>query len=49
MLVAGPTNSGKTTFVLNLLDAKDALFDIVPTRVYWFCGMRTFAHNILVR
>jgi len=48
MLVAGPTNCGKTTFVLKLLDAMAQLFDIKPERVYWFYGVKTDEHDLLV-
>ncbi len=36
MLVSGPSNCGKTTFVLNLLQTRHDIYDAPPGRVYWF-------------
>ena len=41
MLLAGPTESGKSTFVKALLAHKDLLFETVPKKVYWFYGQHT--------
>ena len=35
MLVAGPTSSGKSIFVANLLHGRDLLFRNSPSRVIW--------------
>jgi len=39
MLVAGPTQSGKTTFIRKLIDYRSILFDKPPNQVYWFYGI----------
>ena len=36
MLVSGPSNSGKTTFTLNLLRSLENVLDKKPGLVYWF-------------
>lgn len=41
MLLAGPTESGKSTFVKALLKYKDDMFETPPKRVYWFFGQHT--------
>ena len=38
MCVAGPSHSGKTTFVLDLLDRKENIFKCAPQRVIWCYG-----------
>ena len=39
MIVAGPTQAGKTTFVHSLLDVKQWIFRDQPiTQVYWVCN-----------
>ena len=48
LLVAGPTNSGKTIFVMKMLHPIDAMFDVVPQAVYWYYGKKTQVHDILV-
>lgn len=49
MLVTGPILSGKTSFVIRLLESAHVLFDIVPTYVYWFYGQKTESHDLLTR
>lgn len=39
MCVVGPSHSGKTTFVLNLLDHRNEIFDCMPNRVIWCYGI----------
>ena len=39
MCVVGPSHSGKTTFVLNLLDHRNEIFDCIPNRVIWCYGI----------
>jgi energy-coupling factor transporter ATP-binding protein EcfA2 len=36
MIVVGPTNAGKTTFVKSLIQHRNALFDKAPARILWF-------------
>lgn len=36
MLISGPSNCGKTTFVKNLLKQRDKKFDIKSGNVFWF-------------
>ena len=49
MVVSGPTSSGKTVFVMKLLEAKREVFDIPPTQVYWFYGHKTAMHDVLIK
>ena len=44
MCVVGPSHSGKTTFVLNLLDHRLSIFDCVPKRVVWCYGI--YQHSL---
>jgi len=39
MCVAGPTNSGKTSFVLNLLEHRNKIFKCPMNRVIWCYGI----------
>lgn len=39
MCVAGPSHSGKTTFVLELLDNRNAMFSCAINRVVWCYGI----------
>ena len=39
MCVVGPSHSGKTTFVLDLLENRNEVFDCVPNRVIWCFGI----------
>src|SRR3981189_1933098 len=47
MLVCGPHTSGKTVFILQLIDAAREMFDIPPTKVFWCYGQRTALHEQL--
>jgi len=47
MLVCGPHTSGKTVFILQLIDAAREVFDIPPTKVFWCYGQRTALHEQL--
>uniref|UniRef100_A0A1I8JJM3 Chromo domain-containing protein n=1 Tax=Macrostomum lignano TaxID=282301 RepID=A0A1I8JJM3_9PLAT len=47
MIVSGPTNAGKTTFVKHLIQYKDVLFDVKPGRVLWYYGISQAAHSEL--
>ena len=42
-MVVGPSQSGKTTFVLSLVNERRALFDQPPQRIVWCCAMRQAA------
>lgn len=44
LCVAGPSHSGKTTFVLELLEHRDEIFHCVPNRVIWCYGI--YQHNL---
>ena len=43
MMVVGPSQSGKTTFVLSLIHERKALFDQSPNRIVWCCAMKQAA------
>lgn len=43
MMVVGPSQSGKTTFVLAMLKERKVLFDQPPQRILWCCAMRQAA------
>jgi len=45
MLVCGPTQSGKSTFVHNLLANKNIMFDCEPSKIYWFHGQ--FSNDLI--
>ena len=49
MLVAGPIWSGKTSFVIRMLDSAHVVFDILPSYVYWFYGQKTAQHDLLTK
>ena len=38
VLVAGPTQAGKTEFVINILKYKHILFKPIPDKIYWAYG-----------
>lgn len=39
MMVVGPSQSGKTTFVLSMIKERRALFEQLPKRILWCCAM----------
>ena len=41
MLVAGPSQSGKSTWVHRLLAARDQMFECPPTAIHWYHGQFT--------
>ena len=45
MLVCGPSNSGKTVFIMKMIDAAREMFDIPPKIVYWCFGHQTALHH----
>ena len=50
MCVVGPSQSGKTTFVLNLLDEHLEIFrDPSPSRILWYYGVHQSALNQLLK
>ena len=49
MCVAGPSHSGKTTFVINLLDHRHELFDYTPKRVIWCYGIYQHEMNLFLQ
>lgn len=50
MCVVGPSQSGKTSFVLNLLDICHELFhDPRPSRIVWYYGVRQSELNQLLK
>src|SRR3977135_1539845 len=49
MLVAGPIWSGKTSFVIRMLDSAHIVFDTLPSFVYWFYGQKTAQHDLLIK
>jgi hypothetical protein len=40
VLVAGPTQAGKTEFVINIIKYKRILFSPVPDKIYWAYGQK---------
>jgi hypothetical protein len=38
MLIAGPSQAGKTTFVEKLIAERTTMFDIAPQYIHWFTG-----------
>lgn len=49
MCVAGPSQSGKTSFVLNLLEHKDQIFRCTIKRVVWCYGIYQAKLNALLQ
>jgi nicotinamide riboside kinase len=49
MIVSGPVWSGKTSFVVRLIDSCEQIFDVVPERVYWIYGTKTDDHEMLTK
>ena len=47
MMVVGPSSSGKSVFIVRLIDNAMQLFDVTPTRVFWCFGHRTGDHEEL--
>ena len=48
MCIVGPTLSGKTWFITKLIDNSKTVFDTLPRYVYWFYGIKTELHDLLV-
>ena len=48
MCMAGPSHSGKTTFVMELLDRRNEVFDCTPNRVVWCFGIYQHALNSML-
>jgi len=49
MMVVGPSFSGKTIFIVKLINHAKVLFDITPQKVYWCYGHRTDMHAYLTQ
>lgn len=49
MLVTGPIWSGKTSFVIRMLDSAHVVFDVRPRYIYWFYGHKTAMHDVLTK
>jgi len=49
MLVSGPTNVGKSVFVMKLLEHSQDIFDVPPQQVFWCYGHKTAAHDLMTR
>ena len=49
LIVAGPSQSGKTTFVLSLLDRRDEIFKCQMNRVVWCYGIYQPKLNALLQ
>lgn len=47
MIISGPSKSGKSTFVLNMIKHKDTLFRYPIQRVWWFYGIESPFHEEL--
>ena len=47
MIMAGPTDSGKSSYVVNLIKNSHIFFDKPPERVYWHYGVHTKMHDEL--
>jgi hypothetical protein len=48
MMVVGPSSSGKTYFILKLIDRAYEMFDVAPTNVFWCYGQKTKIHDKIV-
>src|SRR5271163_1176138 len=48
MFVAGPSSSGKTMFIVNLIGYAEEMFDTPPTATYWYYGAKTAMHDELL-
>src|SRR6266699_2533385 len=47
MMVSGPHTSGKTVFIVSLIDHAREMFDIMPFKVFWCYGHHTALHDKL--
>src|SRR5271156_426478 len=47
MIVAGPSYSGKTWFILNFIAQSNKIFDIAPTSVFWIYKTETALHDAI--
>src|SRR5271156_2706958 len=47
MIVAGPSFSGKTWFILNFIAQSNKIFDIAPTSVFWIYKTETALHDAI--
>lgn len=47
MIITGPSKSGKSTFVINMIKHKDRLFRHPILRVWWFYGIESSFHKEL--
>lgn len=47
MIITGPSKSGKSTFVINMMKQKDRLFRHPIQRVWWFYGIESPFHETL--
>ena len=48
MFVSGPSSSGKTNFILQVIKNAKDLFDDPPEGVYWYYGTKTDKHAELL-
>ena len=49
MIVSGPANGGKTSFVIRFIENAQYMFDTIPSRVYWFYGHETAQQGYLTK
>src|SRR5271156_2686773 len=49
MLVSGPTNVGKSVFVMKLLEHSQDIFDIPPQQVFWCYSHKTATHDLMTK
>ena len=47
MLIIGPSKSGKSTFVLDLIRHKDKIFQHPIRNIWWFYGIESSFHHQL--
>jgi hypothetical protein len=48
MIVSGPHSSGKTHFILDMIQHAQQMFDVPPVEVFWCFGHRTAQHETMV-
>src|SRR5271163_3797583 len=48
LFVSGPSSSGKTIFILNIIGYAEEIFDTPPTSTYWYYGAKTDKHDELL-